>query len=243
MKRIAIVASAKGFHWEELAAAYLVFDHAGYDVEVLTPEGKAPRADPNSIKRTGFLSLLGYGTPGSIRPGSAPGNKVQKAIARTAVIKKMDVSETDAVYLAGGHGALFDICRNRALHQKIKEMHSAGKVLAAVCHATSTFAFVSKQGTPIIKGVRVTGFPNILDRVLRKLSGVDERFLPIPFSNQKALKDAGARTGWLDGFLSVVFPGHVVQDGNFITGTGPKAAARTAREVLRFLESTDGQDL
>src|ERR1700761_1254002 len=81
MSRVAFVISTVGYHWEELFGAWDELTAAGVDVELYTVNGRAPRADAKSLRRTGPLSLLGLGVRAAIAPESERGRLLEQRLA------------------------------------------------------------------------------------------------------------------------------------------------------------------
>ena len=237
---IAMVVSTIGYHWEEVYGAYTEFRKAGYEVQFYTVDGKLPQPDPLSLKITGPLSWVGMGISRGIAPDSPAGRELAGRLASVRPLAELNPDEVDALYLPGGHGCLFDMNRSPALHRVIAALYRQGKPLAGVCHATSTYAFVEENGESIVKGKKLTGFPQALDDLLSGLGGVAAAFLPLPFSNDRALQDAGAQLTWVNQLLAALNPGYVRVDPPFVSGMGPKAARPVARAVVRELAKKTG---
>jgi putative intracellular protease/amidase len=229
---VAMILSTRGYHWEEAFGAYDEFRAAGWTVELFTVDGSPPKADPSSLKRTGPLSLFGLGVSKANSPESPRGRELMTAIEGVRPLSDLDPKAVDALYLPGGHGCLFDVNRNEALHDVIGELYRDGKPLSGVCHATSTYAFVEADGAPIVAGKRFTGFPEFVDTIMTSTGLVQKDFLPIPFSNDRALADAGADLSWRHKLLAALNPRYTRVDPPFVTGMGPKAARRVAREII-----------
>ncbi|MCU0305118.1 MAG: DJ-1/PfpI family protein [Thermoanaerobaculales bacterium] len=233
----AMVLSTVGYHWEEVFGAWDELRKAGWEVRLYTVDGSPPRPDPMSLRRTGPLSWLGLGVAASDSPESPRGRGLAAALEEVRPLVELGPGEVDALYLPGGHGCLFDVNRNPELHAVIGELYGAGRPLAAVCHATSTFAFVEADGRPIVAGKGLTGFPEIVDALIAPTPLVARDFLPIPFSNDRALADAGADLRWYHKLLAAVNPRYVRVDPPFVTGMGPKAARRVARTLIHGLDT------
>jgi len=229
-----MVLSTIGFHWEEALGAFDEFRDAGWTVELHTVDGSPPKVDPSSLKRTGPLSWFGLGVSKANSPESPRGRELMVAIEGVRPLSELLTGEVDALYLPGGHGCLFDVNRSEALHSFIGELYRDGKPLSAVCHATSTFAFVETDGVPIVAGKKLTGFPEFVDTIMSSTGLVQHEFLPIPFSNDQALADAGANLNWRNKLLAALNPRYTRSDPPFVTGMGPKAARGVAREIIHF---------
>jgi putative intracellular protease/amidase len=236
MKRVAIVVSTVGYHWEELYRAYWAFRDASWAIDLYTVDGRPAFPDPLSLRPTGPGALMGLGMPLSIGPKTARGTELVRALDGVQPLSHLDPERPDALYLPGGHGCLFDVNRNADLHAIIRRLHERGCLLSAVCHATSTFAFVEVNGRSIVAGHAMTGFPHALDRALIPLHLVRREFLPLPLVNDAELRRAGARLSLVDEALAVANPRYLRRSLPFITGVGPKAAARVARAVVHELE-------
>ena len=229
-----MVLSTVGYHWEEAFGAWDEFHRAGWEVRLFTHDGSPPRVDPTSVKRTGPLSWFGLGVSKASSPESPRGRELTAAMENVRALSNLDPAAVDALYLPGGHGCLFDVNRNRELHAVIGELYRSGKPLSGVCHATSTYAFVEADGASIVTGKRFTGFPELVDTIMSSTGFVQEDYLPIPFSNDRALENAGADLTWVDKILAALNPRYTRVDPPFVTGMGPKAARKVAREIIRL---------
>ncbi|MFW7381297.1 MAG: hypothetical protein ACOH5I_20955 [Oligoflexus sp.] len=237
MHRLAIVVSTVGYHWEELFQAYWVFRDEGYEIDFYTVNGKAARADPLSLTKTGPLSLLGLGLPRSIAPETSRGKGLVASLNDVKALSSLDPEEMDALYLPGGHGCLFDVNRNSDLHAIIARLYERDCILSGVCHATSTFAYVSVHEKSIVSGHALTGFPHALDKILIKTGMVRREFLPLPLINDDKLKEANANHSVLDEALAIANPRHIKVSLPFITGVGPKSAAPVAHALVEALNN------
>lgn len=228
--RAAIVVSTIGFHWEELFDAYKEFQKAGVAIDLYTVDGKPGCVDPKSVERRPVLSLLGLGIVPDFGPETTLGREILYRLKnQVKPVSLLTPTIYETIYLPGGHGCLFDVNQNLLLQEKLLEFYREGKIISAVCHATSALAFTINGKHSIIKGKKVTGFPDWLDDVLIKAKWIHKKFLPLPFSNERKIKEAG---GEMNTTLSIINPTHHVVDLPFITGTGPKAAKFVIRKVI-----------
>jgi len=234
--RIATVVSTVGYHWEELFGAYDEFDRSGAEIDVFTVDGSPPRPDPMSLRHTGPLTLFGLGVPARIDPSTPRGRELHQALIARRAVEELDPEVYDAIYLPGGHGCLFDVNRNEVLHDKLIELYRGGKLLSAVCHATSTFAFTRIGGRSIAAGKQLTGFPHALDELLIAAHAVHKDFLPLPFSNEHVLRQEGIDVPPFDPMRASLNPRHMCVSLPFVTGVGPKSARPVARAVIAALE-------
>ena len=232
MPRVAIVVSTVGYHWEEVYRAYVEFVRAGFDILFFTVDGSPPQADPISLEKHSILNWVGYGISPAIAPDAAAGRDLWQKLSGVQPVARLEPDQVDILYIPGGHGCLFDVNRHPEVRRKVEAVYRQHKLLASVCHATSTLAFARDHDRPITQGKRLTGFPDLLDHILIRLRGVHTGFLPIPYSNDRALLESGARIGPWTRLWATLNPWFSRWDKPFATGLGPKAAGATARRVI-----------
>ncbi len=202
-----------GFEMDELAQAWLVLRANGLRVEVASPTGGAPVADPYNK------------ADDSIRAFKAD---PQAVAALKATRRTQDVSrgEHAAILVIGGKGAMFDLPRDAALATLLGAHHASGGVLAAVCHGPAVFASVRQpDGQPLVAGRRITGFTDEEETVFGKRWAQ-----AYPFWIETRLREQGAR--WEEAAL--MLPKLVVDD-RLITGQNPFSTAMAAEAVVRAL--------
>jgi putative intracellular protease/amidase len=234
-----MIVSTVGFHWEEVFSAYWEFRDAGWEVSLYSVNGAPARPDPMSLRITGPGALAGLGISPFIAPSTAKGRTLRRALDEIQPLDQLDPRGLDTIYLPGGHGCLFDVNRNGRLHEVIGTLHRRGCVLGAVCHATSTFAFVEAveaERRSIVAGHRLTGFPHALDRALIALGLVHSDYLPLPLINDDELRRAGAKLSHLDEWMAVADPRLMRVSFPFVTGMGPKAAGKVARKMISLVD-------
>src|SRR3954467_3745134 len=94
-----------GFWLEELAVPYQVFVRAGAQVDIASPKGGKAPADPRSLEK--------------------PSDEVRAFQADVAAQAKLEhtlklselTAKYDAVFVAGGHGVMWDLTRDANLAQ------------------------------------------------------------------------------------------------------------------------------
>ena len=65
----------------------------------------------------------------------------------------------DCIYLAGGHGAMFDFTDNAVLQELIKNHYENNKIVGAICHGVCGLLNVKlSDGQYLVKDKKVTGF-------------------------------------------------------------------------------------
>ena len=148
-----------------------------------------------------------------------------EALAQTTQLAEISGDGFDAVFYPGGHGPLWDLAEDADSIKLIESMSAAGKTVSAVCHAPAVFRHTkSTDGSPLVKGKKVTGFTNSEEAAVQ-LTDV------VPFLVQDMLEANGGlyqKGGDWQSF--------VVTDGKLITGQNPASSAAAARAVLAQLQ-------
>ncbi len=204
-----------GFWLEELAAPYYVFFDAGATITLASPKGGQPPLDPKSDDPSAQ-------TEATVRFKQDAGAKL--ALAQTVRLSSVAAEEFDAVFYPGGHGPLWDLAEDKQSIMLIESFFAAGKPVAFVCHAPGVLRHVkAKDGSPLVKAKRVTGFSNTEEEAVQ-LAKV------VPFLLEDELKRLGglyAKGADWSPFVQV--------DGNLITGQNPASSAEAAGEELKIL--------
>ncbi|UZJ63359.1 type 1 glutamine amidotransferase domain-containing protein [Sphingobacterium sp. KU25419] len=82
-------------------------------------------------------------------------------MANSMILSEVSEQDYDAVFYPGGHGPLWDLANDKTSITLIEDFWKNNKPVAAVCHAPGVFRFVKdSDGTPLVKGKKVTGFSN-----------------------------------------------------------------------------------
>lgn len=203
-----------GLYLSELTHFLDVVDNAGYDWDIASPAGGPITLDENSVtprQRKQDVNARFLAKP-----------EVQQALESSKACEDVDPADYESIYLAGGHGTMWDFRDSQPLQSLIAYLYDRGKPIAAVCHGVSGFVdAVDGDGNHIVTGRRVTGFTNLEDTLGRTKSAM-------PFLLEDALIEVGAD------FRKnrVPFTSRVEIDGPIITGQNPQSA-RAAGEALR----------
>lgn len=201
-----------GFWLEEFAAPYYVFRDAGAEVVVASPAGGQPPLDPAS-------DAADAQTDATRRFAADPA--AQAVLAQTVRLDSVGAAAFDAVFYPGGHGPLWDLAESRVSIDLITAFIAAGKPAGIVCHAPGVLRHViNPDGTPLVRGRRVTGFSNSEEAAVG-LTDVVPFLQEDVFRAQGGLYEKGP--DWAV---------HVVQDGLLITGQNPASSAAAAEALL-----------
>jgi len=206
-----------GFWLEEFAAPFYVFQDAGAKIVLASPLGGQPPLDPKS-------DTPDAQTEATCRFKADPA--AQTALAGTLRLTDISAEDFDAVFYPGGHGPLWDLAQDSSSIALIETMLSAGKPVAAVCHAPGVLRHPkTSDGVPVVRGKMVTGFTNSEE----KAAGLTD---VVPFLVEDMLKKNGAEYS-----KQADWQPHVVSDGFLITGQNPASSEPAANALLKKLSS------
>jgi putative intracellular protease/amidase len=210
-----------GFHYEELAAPYWAFTDAGYTVDLASIQGGEPPYDPSSLPEAEAEQ------PGSVARFRADADACAK-LRQSVPVAELDAGAYAGIFLAGGHGAMWDFPDNADLGRLLAEAHGHGRILAAVCHGPAgLIAATRTDGSPLIRGVRLNAFTDAEEQQV----GLAET---VPFLLESRLKELGARFE-----KSSPFRGCAVHDQGFVTGQNPRSSRAVAERMLAVIAESD----
>lgn len=204
-----------GFWLEEFAAPYYAFKDAGAAITLASPLGGQPPLDPKSDDPTAQ-------TEATRRFKGDPA--AQAVLASTRKLRDVAAADFDAVFYPGGHGPLWDLAENAYSIALIEAMLTAGKPVAAVCHAPAVLRHPkAADGRSVVRGKAVTGFTNTEEEAV----GLTQI---VPFRVEDMLKENGGNYA-----KGADWQPHVVTDGLLITGQNPASSEPAARALLKIL--------
>jgi putative intracellular protease/amidase len=220
-----------GFWWSELTHPYHVFAEKGYRVEVFSPNGGACEGDAMSDPN----DPSGYSSSDLISQGFIHTPALKALIANTGKVSDIDVSQFDAIVVAGGQAPMFSYQTATALHAKFAEFYEAGKVSAALCHGTAVLAFTKlSNGELLAKGKTVTGFANVeedfADNAVWNYGLLPRDKHLMTWRIEDTLKQLGANY-----VQAGLWRSFAIRDGNLITGQQNFSGEETARLVVQAL--------
>ncbi len=233
-KRVALVAANPatssrtgwpiGFWWAELSHPYWEFSERAYELELFSPAGGTLLADSFSDPE----DESGYSAHDIISLGFKKSPRHMKMLENTKAIELLKVEDFDAIFLVGGQSPMYTFIDNEELHKLFAGFIEAGKVAAAVCHATCLLLRCkTSDGSLLVKGKTWTGFADSEEQYADNFIG--QKIQPF-WIEEEARKIPD--TNFIKGGL---FRPFAVRDGNLITGQQQYSGAAAARLVIEAL--------
>ncbi len=205
-----------GFWVEEFANPYYTLLDEGVDITIATPKGGAAPIDPSSD------------SPDAATEATKRFDKDQVAkskIENTNKLSDMNADNFDAVFYPGGHGPLWDLANDATSIALIEKFNTQDKPVAFVCHAPAALKGVKNtDGTPLVKGKKVTGFTNTEEAAVG-LTDV------VPFLVEDMLSENGGIYSKKEDWAA-----YAIKDGNLITGQNPASSELVAEKLLESLK-------
>ena len=210
---------ATGVYASEMTVPYYTFLAGGMTVDVASIGGGAIPVEPMSLR----WPLL---APEDRRYLADP--EFRKKTEQSLRIDEVDFASYDAIFLAGGWGASYDLAQSDVLGRGITEANAAGAVLGSVCHGALGFLQArTPQGELLVKGRRMTA---VTDKQVTEL-----RITMTPLHPERELRAAGALYEGSTAFRDML-ASHVVVDGNLVTGQNQNDGAETAQKMMEFIQ-------
>lgn len=200
----------------EMTDPYYEFVDAGYKVTMASPLGGEPPIDPMS-------KLTEHITASNRR--FVDDEATQHQFSNTLKLENIRACAFDGVFIAGGHGPLWDLARHPDVGRLLLEFVKEDKPIAAVCHGPAALLPLAQIYPGYLLGKQLTAFSNTEETLVL-------RHNHIPFELESRLKEYGAEFST----AAVPFASHVVLDGQLITGQNPLSAAPTAKTMIELLE-------
>ncbi|NMY40383.1 type 1 glutamine amidotransferase domain-containing protein [Pseudomonas sp. WS 5013] len=205
-----------GFWLEEFASPYYVFKDAGAQITLASPKGGQPPIDPKSDAPDAQTAATRR---------FAEDAEAQRLLATSLPLAQVRAEDFDALFYPGGHGPLWDLAEDSTSIALIERFIALGKPVGAVCHAPGVLRHVkAADGTPLVRGKRVTGFSNSEEDAVA-LTDV------VPFLVEDMLKAHGGVYGRAADWHS-----HVEVDGLLVTGQNPASSDASAEALLTLVE-------
>jgi putative intracellular protease/amidase len=220
MKVLFVISNSDTAFWlSEVTHPYWHLTERGVEVDFASPQGGKvvfdPYSDPYFPKSMESEDL--------VSKGFLSDKNLKGRLETTLRLKNVDFTQYDAIHVAGGRGATFDLFPNEDVAEALEYFWSRDKVVGAICHGAIALGNIPDR----IRGRRVTGYTLEGDRQLQALFG--SSFL-IPHYPQTVLEETGAH-------YNRVAPNDpcVVVDGNLVTGQNQQSASEYALALLHAM--------
>jgi putative intracellular protease/amidase len=182
LKILFVISSDTTAFWlSEVSHPYWHFTERGIEVDFASPKGGKvvydQYSDPHFEKSLEPEDL--------VSKGFLSDEKVQKKLETTLKLEDLDLSQYDAIHVAGGRSATFDLYPNPVVAEALEYFWAKDKVVGAICHGAIALGNIPDR----IKGHQVTGFTLEADKQLQAMFG--PTFL-IPHYPQTVLESTGA---------------------------------------------------
>lgn len=206
-----------GLWLSELTHLYHAAKEKGYEITIASPNGGAVPIDPESLKLF---------TLDKVSKGYYNDPAFMKALNSSKTLADVANEKFDVVYLAGGHGTMYDFPDDTTMQSIIRNQYESGNIVAAICHGVGGLLNVKlSDGEYLIKDKKVTGY-NWFEETLAN------RKKEVPFNLEQSLIDRGAR--YEKAFVPMT--SKVVVDGGLVTGQNPFSSKEMAKVLMDKME-------
>jgi putative intracellular protease/amidase len=220
MKVLFIISSSETAFWlSEVTHPYWHLTERGVEVDFASPAGGKvvydPYSDPYFANTTEGEDL--------VSKGFLSDKQLVAKLDTTMKLKDVDLDKYDAVHVAGGRGATFDLYPSEDVGKVLEHFWAKDKVVGAICHGAIALGNIPER----VRGRRATGYTLEGDKELQRMFG--SSFL-IPHYPQTVLEEVGskyARVGANDPY--------VIRDGKLVTGQNQQSASEYALVLLHTM--------
>jgi putative intracellular protease/amidase len=220
MKVLFIISSSETAFWlSEVTHPYWHLTERGVEVDFASPAGGKvvydPYSDPYFANTTEGEDL--------VSKGFLSDKQLVAKLNTTMKLKDVDLDKYDAVHVAGGRGATFDLYPSEDVGKVLEHFWAKDKVVGAICHGAIALGNIPER----VRGRRTTGYTLEGDKELERMFG--SSFL-IPHYPQTVLEEVGskyARVGANDPY--------VIRDGKLVTGQNQQSASEYALVLLHTM--------
>lgn len=208
----------------EISHPYDELVHAGYSVDIVSPEGGDLFIDPYSDPR----HESSYSAHDILSLGFLTSPKTAPLLKGTKPLIQVKPSDYAAIIVAGGQSPMYTFRGNQALEKTIASFYEEGKPTAALCHGVAALVDIKlSNGKHLIAGKKVTGFSLAEDKFVEKAVGAQL----FNWYVEPTMKERGAN--YVQGGM---WADYAVADGNLITGQQQSSGRSVARLVMAQLQ-------
>jgi putative intracellular protease/amidase len=202
-----------GFFLAEATHPHEVLSKAGHQIDFVSPRGGKAPVDPDGFKLDDPINAAFWNDLA-----------LRAKVEQTRKTSEVNARDYDAIYLAGGHGTMWDFPDDAALAKLAADIYDAGGVVGAVCHGPAGLVNVKlRDGRYLVAGKEVAAFTNDEERAVK----LDRA---IPFFLADRLVERGARHQ-----AAANWKPKVVVSERLVTGQNPASATGVGHEMARLL--------
>lgn len=219
-----------GFFAEEFTRPFFDFIQAGYTVDLGSPKG-------GKVEFDGFSDPE---NPGTIYPndlvtiGFSHHKEFGQMMKNTKSIDAVNISDYDAVCVAGGGGPLVTFKDDEKLHKFIADFYEQGKVVGLICHGTCLLLGSRlSDGTLLADGKTWTGYSDSEEAMNNEAAGFTLNDYTIETEARKNPNTNFEVAGPLEPFA--------IRDGRLVTGQQQHSAALFSQLVIEALSETGAE--
>ncbi|WP_347216158.1 type 1 glutamine amidotransferase domain-containing protein [Chryseobacterium sp.] len=206
-----------GLWLSELTHLYHAAKERGYEVTVASPKGGNVPVDPESLK---------YFTLDKVSKTYWNDPTFLELLNNSHSLTEVAGQQYELVYLAGGHGTMYDFPDDAVMQSIIRQHYEGGRMVAAICHGVGGLLNVKlSSGEYLIKGKFMTGFNWFEESLARRKKEV-------PFNLEAAIKEREANLQ--KAFIPMT--SNIVIDDHLITGQNPFSSKEMAVVIMKQLD-------
>jgi putative intracellular protease/amidase len=224
MRVLSVITSHETGAWlSEITHPYWALTERGIQVDFASPAGgkivwtplSDPFADgsqePDDLVSMGFLS----------------DHELAERLSDTIALADVDLSRYDAVHVAGGQGATYDLYPSDGVARVLNHFWDAHKVVGAICHGAIALGNIPDK----VRGKRATGYSLAGDRALEEYFGPG---FHIPHYPQRVLEESGTDYSCVE-----YTQPWVVADGRLVTGQNQQSATEYGLALLHAITGVE----
>ncbi len=213
-----------GFWASELTHPLLVFQEAGYEIELVSTQGGDLQMDGYSNP----TDASGYSANDIITLGYMQKTEFNEMLKNTKKLTDVDAKDYVAIFLVGGQGPMYTFKGNKDLEKLYVNFYESGKPSAAVCHSTTLLLEAKKSnGELLVKGKTWTGFADAEEEFADQAVGMKIQPYRIEAEARK-IEETTFK-------VAAPFSSYAIADGNLITGQQQNSGAAAAELVVEQL--------
>ncbi len=207
-----------GYWAEEFVVVHEKFVAAGHTVDIATPGGVEPTADPKSLDP----AVAGADAPRFAKYL----DELAASLSAPLKLSEVDVAQYAAVVVPGGHGPVEDLHKDADMGRVLMNADKAETIIGTVCHGQAALLSATRpDGKWLFAGRKLTAF-SVKEEV--EFGTADNA----PWLLEPRLVESGAE--YVRG--AVNWSPYVVRDGHLISGQNPASSAPMADAVIDALK-------